>query len=73
MFKVFGKMGDGFENCILGLIASVLPADNVLSNKLNSTSKSNYFFQKTIKSGHSKFQKCEFIQYLRVEKDAVLL
>ena len=50
-------MGDGFENCILGLIASVLPADNVLSNKLNSTSKSNYFFQKTIKSGHSKFQK----------------
>ena len=44
MFKVFGKMGDGFENCILGLIASVLPADNVLSKKLNSTSKSNYFF-----------------------------
>ena len=62
MFKVTGKMGDGLENCILGLIASILPPENVLSTKLNETSKTNYFFQKTIKSGHQKFKKMRVLQ-----------
>ena len=57
MFKVTGKMGDGFENCILGLIASILPPDNVIASKLNETTKTNYFFQTTIKTGHQKFKK----------------
>ncbi len=52
-----GKMGDGLENCILGLIASILPSDNVIASKLNETTKTNYFFQTTIKTGHKKFKK----------------
>ena len=50
-------MGDGFENCILGLIASLLPKDNIISQKLNETTKSNYFYQKNIKLGHERFRK----------------
>ena len=34
-----------------------MPPDNLLSSHLRDTSGSNYFFQKTIKSGHSKFKK----------------
>jgi len=50
-------MGDGLQNVILGLISSLLPNNNSISKKLNSTSKSNYFFQETIKSGHKSFKK----------------
>ena len=50
-------MGDGLENLVLGLISSILPVNNAISNKISKTSKSNYFFQETIKSGHSKFKK----------------
>ncbi len=57
MFKVIGHMGDGLENIILGLISSILPENNSIANRLNQTSKSNYFFQETIKFGHSKFRK----------------
>ena len=57
MFKVTGKISDGFENCILGLLASVLPPNNAIANQLKETSGSNYFFQKTIKSGHSQYSK----------------
>ena len=57
MFKVMGKMGDGFENCILGLIASILPADNSISAELLTSESTNYFFQKAIKLGHQKFKK----------------
>ena len=57
MFKVVGKLGDGFENCLLGLIASVMPVPNVLASQFQATTKSNYFFQKILKSGHSKFKK----------------
>jgi hypothetical protein len=62
MFKVTGKMGDGLENCMLGLIASILPPSNVLSTQLNETSKTNYFFQKTIKTGHQQFRKMRVLQ-----------
>ena len=62
MFKVTGKMGDGFENCILGLIASILPHGIHLSAQLNDTSKTNYFFQKTIKYGHHRFKKMRVLQ-----------
>ena len=62
MFKVTGKMGDGLENCMLGLIASILPPSNVISAQLNDTSKSNYFFQKTIKTGHQQFRKMRVLQ-----------
>ncbi len=57
MYKVIGHMGDGLENMILGLISSLLPNDNAIAEKLKSTSRSNYFFQQTIKSGHKKFKK----------------
>ena len=57
MFKVTGKLTDGFENCILGLIASILPNDNVLSNCISETTGSNYCFQKIIKNGHHQFPK----------------
>jgi len=57
MFKVIGHMGDGLENLVLGLISSILPSNNSISSKISKTSKSNYFFQETIKSGHSMFPK----------------
>ena len=57
MFKVLGHMGDGLENIILGLIASIMPANNSIAKQIDKTSKSNYFFQETIKSGHSMFSK----------------
>ena len=57
MYKVIGHMGDGLENMILGLISSLLPKDNAIAEKLKSTSRSNYFFQQTIKCGHKKFKK----------------
>ena len=50
-------MGDGLQNMILGLISSLLPKNNLLAEKLSTTSKSNYFFQETIKSGHKTFKK----------------
>ena len=55
--QVLNKNRNGLENCILGLIASILPPDNVIASKLNETSKSNYFFQTTIKTGHQRFKK----------------
>ena len=57
MFKVIGHMGDGLENIILGLISSILPKHNSISERLQDHSKSNYFFQQTIKSGHCMFKK----------------
>ena len=57
MLKVIGHLGDGLENVILGLISSVLPKDNSIAIKISQTTKSNYFFQETIKSGHSMFPK----------------
>jgi hypothetical protein len=57
MFKVIGHMGDGLENLVLGLISSILPNNNAIANKISKTSKSNYFFQAAIKSGHSRFSK----------------
>ena len=57
MFKVIGHMGDGLENLVLGLISSILPSNNAIATKISNTSKSNYFFQETIKSGHSMFPK----------------
>ena len=57
MLKVIGHLGDGLENVILGLISSVLPKENSIAIKLSKTTKSNYFFQETIKSGHSMFPK----------------
>ncbi len=57
MFKVIGHMGDGLENIILGLISSILPKKNSISERLKDSSKSNYFFQQTIKSGHQMFKK----------------
>ena len=62
MFKTVGKMGDGFENCVLGLLASILPNENLIAQKLQQTTQSNYFFQQTIKSGHSKFNKMRVYQ-----------
>ena len=50
-------MGDGLESLVLGLISSVLPSNNSIATKIAQTSKSNYFFQETIKSGHSMFPK----------------
>ena len=50
-------MGDGLQNMILGLISSILPENNSIAEKLKSTTKSNYFFQETIKSGHNMFKK----------------
>ena len=32
-----------------------MPTNNTIANKLKETSGSNYWFQKTIKSGHHKF------------------
>ena len=57
MFKVIGHMGDGLENFILGLISSILPKNNTIATQISKTSKSNYFFQETIKSGHSMLRK----------------
>ena len=57
MLKVIGHLGDGLENVILGLISSLLPKDNSIANRISQTSKSNYFYQETIKSGHSMFPK----------------
>ena len=62
MFKVLGHMGDGLENMILGLISSILPSNNSIADKLNQTTKSNYFFQETIKSGHSTFKKLRIFE-----------
>jgi hypothetical protein len=72
MFKVMGKMGDGFENCILGLIASILPADNSISAELLSSENTNYFFQKSIKLGHQKFQKMRIYEVQACRKGCCL-
>ena len=50
-------MGDGLQNVILGLISSLLPKHNSIADKLSTSTKSNYFFQETIKSGHKSFKK----------------
>ena len=55
-------MGDGLENIILGLISSILPKNNTIAQHLSTTNKSNYYFQKTIKSGHSGFQKLRILE-----------
>ena len=64
LFKVLGHMGDGLENIILGLIASIMPANNSIAKQIDKTSKSNYFFQETIKSGHSMFSKLRIYEIL---------
>ena len=50
-------MGDGLENIILGLMSSILPANNLIAQQISQTSKSNYHFQETIKSAHAMFEK----------------
>ena len=62
MFKVIGHMGDGLENIFLGLISSILPKNNTIAQHLSKTSKSNYYFQATIKSGHSGFEKLRIFE-----------
>ena len=44
MFKVLGHMGDGLENIILDLIASIMPANNSIAKQIDKTSKSNYVY-----------------------------
>ena len=62
MFKVIGHMGDGLQNMLLGLISSILPKQNSIAKKISLTSKSNYFFQETIKSGHCMFPKLRIFE-----------
>ena len=50
-------MGDGLESVMLGFISSILPAGNSICEKLKETSKTDYFFQDTIKSGHGAYKK----------------
>ena len=45
------------ESVILGFIASILPAGNTLSTKLEENNKTWYFYQQAIKSGHGSFSK----------------
>ena len=57
MFKVIGHMGDGMESVLLGFISSILPAGNTICEKLRENSKTAYYFQETIKSGHGGYAK----------------
>ena len=68
MFKVIGHLGDGLENLVLGLISSLLPKPNSIADQISKTSKSNYFFQETIKSGHSMFPKCKIFEISNLNK-----
>ena len=68
MFKVIGHMGDGLENIILGLLSSILPHGNALSNHLSKNTKTNYFYQETIKSGHSMFTKSRILEIQACQK-----
>jgi len=68
MFKVIGHMGDGLENIILGFLSSILPHGNALSKQISKTTKSNYFYQETIKSGHSMFPKSRIFEIQTCQK-----
>ena len=64
MLKVIGHMGDGLESVIFGFLASVLPQGNKLSEKLKSHSKTGYYYQQAIKSGHGSFPKLRVFEIL---------
>ena len=58
LIKTMGHLSELNESLILGLVASILSANNVLAAELRNTSQSNYFFQKTIKSSSTMKNKC---------------
>jgi hypothetical protein len=71
MFKVIGHMGDGLESVLLGFMSSILPPGNSISEKLKETSKTGYFYQDTIKSGHGAFNKCRVFEISACRKGCV--
>ena len=71
MFKVIGHMGDGLENIILGLLSSILPKDNSIAEQISKTSKSNYFYQQTIKSSHSIYPKKRILEIPACRKGCI--
>jgi hypothetical protein len=71
MFKVIGHMGDGLESVMLGFISSILPTGNSICEKLKETSKTGYFFQDTIKSGHGAYKKSRVFEISACRKGCV--
>lgn len=53
LYKAFTHIGDTNESFLLGIIASVLPRNNLLARCLKKTGFTSYFFQKLISFGTS--------------------
>jgi hypothetical protein len=68
MFKVFGHMGDGLENLVLGLISSILPNNNSIANKISKTSKVITFFKLPSNLVTQSFQSTKYLKFLHVAR-----
>ena len=64
-------MGDGLESVMLGFISSILPAGNTICEKLRENSKTAYFYQETIKSGHGGYKKLRVYEIPACRKGCV--
>jgi hypothetical protein len=58
LFKAFTHIGDINESFLLGIIASVLPHNNLLARCLKKNGFTSYFFQKLINFGTILIPKC---------------
>ena len=58
LIKVTNNLGDTVESIVLGLLASILPSDNVIKRILSQQTGSLYFYQKFIKNCHDHIAKC---------------
>ena len=58
LIKTTNNLGDTVESIILGMLASFLPTDNIISNKIKENSGTLFYFQKLIKESQKHIPKC---------------
>ena len=73
MIKTTQSLGDIDESIILGILASVLPEGNLISEILNQTSQTSYYFQDIIKKGHQALYKCGILRIQVCRNGCVVL
>jgi len=82
LYKAFTHIGDINESFLLGIIASVLPQNNLLARCLKKSGFTSYFFQKLINFGTTLIPKCSIYKvpvcsggcmaYVGLNKDATM-
>jgi hypothetical protein len=58
LIKTTNNLGDTVESIILGMLASFLPKNNIISNKIKEKSGTLFHFQKLIKDSQKHLPKC---------------